>query len=376
MQSVPFFSSAKSFLQDWAEIKEELNKVFDKCIFTSDTMVNAFEKEIRDYTGASYAFGTGNCTDALILSLKALGMGPGDEVIVPCFTFVASASSVSHIGAKPVFVDIDSQTYNIDTSKVEEKITSKTRAIMPVHLFSQMAEMPQILEIASKYSLKVIEDSAESIGMWLEGIHSGLIGDVGVLSFFPAKTLAAIGDAGMIITNNPAIAEKCDLQRNNGRMKETPDISYLIGTNSRMDEVQAAILSVRLRHLANDISRRKEIANYYIERLSGLVPDVNTPIFPPRKYSTNQLFYVFVLQVRNRDDLVIYLEQNGIGTEIYYPRPLHIQPCFSYLGHKTSDFPVAEALCSSTVAIPLYPDLSIEQLDKVCTVIEEFYKKK
>lgn len=373
MQSIPFFSGAKSFLEYWPEIKEKLNQVFEKCVFTSDVMVNTFEEEIKNYTGATYAIGTGNCTDALILSLKALGVGPGDEVILPCFTFVASASSVSHLGARPVFVDIDSETYNIDTSKIEEKVTSNTRAIMPVHLFSQMADMPKILRIASKYSLKIIEDSAESIGMQLEGIHSGLHGDVGVLSFFPTKTLAAIGDAGMIITNNPDIAEKCNLLRNNGRNKDTPDISYLLGVNSRMDEIQAAILSVHLRRLPKDISKRKNIADYYIERLSSLAPNVSTPVFHPREYSTNQVYYVFVLQVKNRDKLVNHLEKNGIGTEVYYPRPLHLQPCFSYLGYKVGDFPVAEAVCSSAVAIPFYPDLSIEQLDKVCTAIEEFY---
>lgn len=374
MQPIPFFSGAKSFLQYWPEIKDQLNQVFEKCVFTSDAMVNIFEEEIKNFTGSKYAFGTGNCTDALMLSLKALGVGPGDEVILPCFTFVASASSIAHIGAKPVFVDINSQTYNIDVTKIEERITKNTRAIMPVNLFSQMAEMPKIVNIATRYSLKIIEDSAESIGMWLDGTHSGLIGDVGVLSFFPTKTLAAIGDAGMIITNNPDIAEKCNLLRNNGRRKDSPDISYLIGTNSRMDEIQAAILSVRLRHLSDDISKRKKIAEYYIERLSGLSPDVITPVFHPKDYSTNQVFYVFVLQVKNRDALVSYLEQHGIGTEVYYPRPLHLQPCFSYLDYKIGDFPVAETICNSTVAIPMYPDLSIEQMDRVCTVIEEFYK--
>lgn len=372
---VPFFSGTASFQKQWPFIHELLEGILERGVFTSGPTVAKFEKALQLYTGAEHAIAVGSATDALIIMLIAAGIGPGDEVIVPCFTFFASASSIAHVGATPIFVDIDPVTYLLDPAAVEAKITSKTRAIMPVHLFTQVADMPAIGQIALHHQLMILEDSAEGIDMWCNSVHAGLMGSAGVLSFFPTKTLGALGDAGMILTQSSEIAHTCRLLRNHGQAMQEPYVYHHIGYNSRMDEIQAAILLVRLQSLVRDIARRTELARLYTQHLGTLAPQVTTPQIPERTYSTTPVYYAYVIEAERRDELVQYLASQNIGTETYYPMPLHLQPCFAYLKHSRGDFPVAERVCTRTVALPFYPDLTIEQLESVCAAIKAFYKR-
>lgn len=370
--SVPFYSGAKSIRRDWPRISELLDSFFDGGL-TNGLLVREFEREVEKHTGASHAIAVNSATDALIIMLKASGIGEGDEVIVPSYTFFASASSIHHVGAKPVFVDIDPDTYNIDPTAIEAKLTAHTRAVMPVHLFTQMADMPAILEVASRNDLMVLEDSAEAIGMWCEGRHAGLVGRAGVLSFFPTKTLGALGDAGMILTDDGNLAELSRMLRVHGQSAHEPYVYNSIGYNSRMDDVQAAILIARLGHLKRDIAERKAIACLYDERLGNLAPWVRTPKRPQRSYATDGVHYVYLIEAEDRDGLVVHLHDRGVGTEVYYPTPLHLQPCFESLGYGHGDFPHAERASTRAVGLPLYSDLSVSQVEEVCDAIESFY---
>jgi dTDP-4-amino-4,6-dideoxygalactose transaminase len=334
-------------------------------------LVDRLESEIRRYTGARHAIAVGNGTDALILALRAAGIGPGDEVVVPAFTFIASASSVAHAGARPVFADIDPLTYALDPEAVPATIGPRTAAIMPVHLFSQPADMPRLLDIAAGHGIPVIEDSAEGIGMRVAGRHTGLLGMAGVLSFFPTKTLGALGDAGMVLTDDDEIARYCREGRDSGEDAPFAVRDGYPGIGSRMDEIQATVLLHRLAHLDADIDQRRRLAERYDKRLCGL-PEVTTPrLAPPAGSDT--VYYTYVIEAERRDELVAFLRERGIGTETYYPLPLHRQPCFGYLGHRPGDFPVAERACQRTVALPLYPDLADDQVDEVCAAVIDFY---
>jgi UDP-2-acetamido-2-deoxy-ribo-hexuluronate aminotransferase len=381
--TVPFFSGADSLRQRWPKVSALLDRITEVGHFTNGPVVQEFERAIEVYAGAKHAVAVGSATDALIIMLRAAGIGRGDEVITPCFTFFASASSIAHVGATPVFVDIDPLTYNIDPQSLEASITERTRAIMPVHLFTQMADMPTVERIATEHGLLVLEDSAEGIGMWCDGKHAGLIGQAGVLSFFPTKTLGAIGDAGMILTDDELFAQTCRLLRSHGQKADEPYMYHMIGYNSRMDDIQAAILLVRLQFLARDIAKRAALAGYYSQHLQALAPLVRTPwtqsgglCGPKRSYATNQVYYVYLIEAEHRDELVAYLTSQGIGTEIYYPIPLHMQPCFAHLGYRQGDFPIAERACTRTVALPLYPDMTMAQVEAVCQAIKTFYERR
>jgi dTDP-4-amino-4,6-dideoxygalactose transaminase len=324
----------------------------------------------------------------LLLLLRAAGIGAAgygsagttaDEVIVPCYTFFASASAVCHAGARPVFVDVEPGSYGADPAAVRAAITERTKAIMPVHLFNQMADMGAIGAIAEDAGIPVIEDSAEAIGMTHGGVHAGLLGLGGVLSFFPTKTLGAIGDAGMVITDDRLVADRCAVLRHHGRMGVTvgrisgiSNAASVSGTNSKMDEIQAAVLLTRLVHLRSAIARRAELADRYTERLAA-VPGVRTPAVVPRAVPATPVWYVYLIEADRRDALVERLTEAGVETEVYYPTPLHLQPCFAGLGHRRGEFPVAEAAAERALALPLYPDLAPSQLDRVCSVIERFY---
>ncbi len=367
IREVPFFSCARSFERQWPQLESRLKEVVEREKYSQDIMVDRFESEIRAYTSASYAIGVGNGTDALILLLKAAGIGPGDEVIVPCFTFVASATSIVHAGATPVFVDIDRATYTLDVEQVSARITERTRAVMPVHLFAQMADMAALREITRKTDLQIIEDSAEAIGMRYAGTHAGLLGIGGVLSFFPTKTLGALGDAGMVLTNNPRIAERVIALRD-------PVLDNAVYGGSRMDEIQAAILLTRLAGLDADIARRAELASHYDARLAGLYPQVRTPAIVRRRDDITAVYYVYEIESERKKELIPYLAAHGVGTEEYYPLPLHLQTCFAHLGYRPGDFPNAESACRRTLALPLYPDMTEEDVDYVCGVIASFYR--
>jgi dTDP-4-amino-4,6-dideoxygalactose transaminase len=365
---VPFFSCSRSFEQQWPSLEPLLQEIAARGRYCQDAVVDRFESAMRHYTSARFAIAVGNGTDALVLLLRAAGVGPGDEVIVPCFTFVASASSIALAGAKPVFVDVDPQTYTIDTAQIAARMTPRTRAIMPVHLFSQMADMTPLLELALRTGTLILEDSAEAIGMRWAGKHAGLVGLGGVLSFFPTKTLGAFGDGGMVLTDNPTIAERAV------ELSATEANGFWAG--SRMDEIQAAVLLTRLADLDREIECRARLARIYDERLASLYPRITTPAIATRSAETNAVYYVYVIESEDKPGLVSYLAANGVETENYYPKPLHLQDCFAYLGHKPGDFPNAERACTRTLALPLYPDMVDEDTHYVCDLMDSFHRRR
>lgn len=384
---VPFFDQTASFKQLWPLIEKQTDDVFDRGKFSHGRKVAELERALATYTGARHAIAVNSGTDALVILLRAMGIGPGDEVIVPAFTFFASASAVSMTGATPVFADIRADgDYGMDAASAEAAITERTRALMPVHLFTQTADMDALLELAQRHGLKVLEDSAESIGMRWDGTHAGLLGSGGILSFFPTKTLGALGDAGMILTDDDEVAEKATVLRHHGRMGKTIDhiagisnLSGISGTNSKMDDTQAAVLLAKLSQLDQDIARRRELADAYTRRLDGADGVLAVPRIVSRSVPTDPVYYVYVIEVERRDELVEYLTARGIGTETYYPRPLHTQPCYTDDSgapdstRRPGSFPAAESACERTLALPLYPDLTEEQLETVCAAIHDFY---
>ena len=379
-RAIPFFTQAASFEKVWPLVAHHVDDVADRGKYSHGRKVGEFERAIAAYTGARFAIGVNSGTDALVLLLRAIGLQPGDEVVVPAFSFFATASSVSLARGVPVFADIDPVSYSIDPTAAAAAVTDRTRAVMPVHLFHQLADMAALTDLASRRGLALVEDSAEAIGMRWDGTHAGLLGAGGVLSFFPTKTLGALGDAGMILTDDPAVAELADTLRHHGRMGRTIDhiagisnLSGVSGTNSKMDDLQAAILMAKLTRLDEDIATRATLAAAYSERLAGVPGVLRVPSVLPRTVATNPVWYVYVVEVERRDALVEHLTARGVGTETYYPSPLHLQPCFADLGYRAGQFPVAEAACTRTVALPLYPDLTLAEVDRVVDTIAEFY---
>jgi UDP-2-acetamido-2-deoxy-ribo-hexuluronate aminotransferase len=371
MTGVPFFNIAQTFSSHRDAFRQALTEALDTPDIANSPAVEGFENWVKGFTGSRHAIAVGNATDALSIMLIASGIGAGDEVIVPTYSFVASATSVVHAGATPVFVDIGPRHYGLEVSQIESLITPRTRAIMPVHLFSQTADMEPVMEIARRHDLLVLEDSAEGIGMWWDGIHAGCIGDAGVLSFFPTKTLGAFGDGGMILTNNDEIAAACLELRSLGLGKEGRYSRF--GFDSRMDAIQAAVLMTRARLLESEIRRRADIAAQYSRALSRLAPHVEVPTIAERNKETRGVWYVYLIECANRDGLAHFLTTNGVGVECYYPTPFHLQPCFSHLGYQRGDFPNAEAACQRALGLPMYPDLTDSDVATVCAAIEAFY---
>ncbi|MFE6197582.1 DegT/DnrJ/EryC1/StrS family aminotransferase [Streptomyces sp. NPDC057838] len=376
---VPFFTQARTFETLWPDVRSRLTEVFDDGKFSHGRQVARFEEALARWTGARYAVGVNSGTDALVLLLRACGLRPGDEVVVPAFTFIASASSVVLAGGRPVFADIDPVTYTLDPASAADAITARTRMIMPVHLFCQMADMDALLGLGRRHGLTVVEDSAEAIGMRWDGVHAGLLGAGGVLSFFPTKTLGALGDAGAILTDDPRLAETAGALRHHGRYGRTlahfPGISNettVNGVNSKMDDIQAAVLLAKLTRLHEDIARRARLAAAYTERLAGTPGVLRLPTPVPRGARTDPVFYVYLVEVERRDDLAAYLARHGVGTETYYPVPLHLQECFAGAGHRRGDFPHAERACERALALPLYPDMSLDDVDTVCDLVRRF----
>jgi len=354
----------KNILND---IKKAMDKVFTTHHYILGEQVAELEEKIAYYCHCQYAVGCASGSDALMLSLKALDIGIGDEVITTPFTFFATAGTIHHIGAKPVFVDIKEDTFNIDTDKIQEKITEKTKAIMPVHLFGQPAEMDKIMEIANEYNLKVIEDNAQGIGTKYKDKTAGTIGDIGTLSFFPSKNLGAMGDGGMCLTNDKELAEKLRCLRVHGSTSQYKH--KWVGYNSRLDTLQAAVLLVKLQYLDNWSQGRRDNADYYNEQLKN-VPQVITPKISNKCTS---IYNQYTLRVQNRDGLLKHLRNNNIGCAIYYPLPLHLQECFAYLGGKEGDYPVAEKSSKEVISIPIYAELTKEQQDYIIEKIKGFY---
>lgn len=371
---VNFFTSQREYLEKKSEFDKAIEESLINGVSTLGKPVKDFESSIQQFTGAKHAIAVASGTDALILTSDILGFKDGKEVITSPFTFLASTSCIARHGGKPVFVDIDEDTFSIDASKIEEKINSNTVGILPIHLFNQMSDMDALSGIAKKHGLHVLEDAAEAFGMRWKGSgseynHSGTIGDFGIFSFFPTKTLGAYGDGGMIVTNNDNLANLARSYRVHGA-----SIKYhydYIGYNSRLDSIQASILNVKMKYIENAIRQREIIAGWYFDRLK----DCSNIKFPKIKGEQKPVYYVFNILAEKRDELADYLKQNEVGCSIYYPMPLHVQKCFSYLGYKKGDFPIAEKISEKIIALPIYPEITEQEVDFVCETIKQFYKR-
>lgn len=358
----------------YQQLKEKMDKavleVLGSGSYVLGKNVAALEQEIAEYCQTKRAVGVANGTDALHLALRALDIGPGDEVITVSFTFVATSEVIGLVGATPVFVDIKQDTFNIDYTELEKKITPKTKAIIPVHLYGQPVQIEPIIEIAKKYNLYVIEDCAQAIGATYKGKKVGSFGDIGCFSFFPTKNLGAYGDGGIITTNSDYIADRIISLRNHGSRQRY--YHQEIGMNSRLDEIQAAILRVKLPHLDNWNQRRREVAYYYNELFLGM-SEIETPT---ELENTNCVYHQYTLKVKNgRDELHKYLQENGVGAMIYYPVPLHQQEVYEKLGIKAS-LPVTEKLAKQVISLPIFPELTKQQQEQVANAVKSFYASK
>lgn len=385
--------------RQYESIEEEVNKEVLDVLSTGQYImgknVKEFEKEISEYIGVKNSVSVGNGTDALIIALKALGIGRGDEVITTPFTFFATAESISFVGATPVFVDVDINTFNINSAKIEEKITDKTKAIMPVHIFGQPCDMDAINEIAKKHNLKVIEDACQAIGSEYKGKKAGSLSDIACFSFFPTKNLGCAGDGGMIVTDDDNLAAVCRALRAHGSGADGQkafniinDIkedavedngtdntiynplkyyNYLIGQNSRLDELQAAILRVKLRNLDKWNNARRKHARFYNEQLK------DTRLTAPfEANNVRHVYHLYVLYSDDRSKMINYLKENGIATGVYYPIPLHLQKAYQDLGYKEGDLPNAEYLSHRTFAIPMFAELTDEEKEYIVDTIKKF----
>ncbi len=333
--------------------------------FILGPQVTKFEQSAASYLGVEHAVGLASGTDALVIALRALNIGAGDEVIVPAYTFFATAGAVMSVGAKPVFVDVDPRTYQMDVSRIKPAVTPRTKAIIPVHLYGHPAEMNPILELARAHGLKVIEDNAQGFGAEYLGKKTGALGDIGCLSFFPTKNLGAYGDGGMALTNDSALAERMRMLRAHGWKKKY--YSEEVGYNSRLDALQAAILQAKLPHVDAWNEKRRALARRYTEHLAPL--GVGTPV---ECDWAKHVYHLYIIRAKKRDALQAFLKQKGIASEVYYPLPPHLtEPCRKF-GYKEGDFPHAELASRETLALPLYPELTLEQQDEVIAAVKEF----
>ncbi len=362
---IPLTNLKKQYQTIKEEIDSAIEQVITKTNFILGNEVEEFEKEIAKYFAAKFAVGVASGTDALILALKALDIGEGDEVITTPFTFIATAEAITRAGAKPVFCDIDEKTYNIDAEKIEEKITPKTKAILPVHLYGLPCEMDKILSLSQKYNLKIVEDAAQSFGAKYKDKKAGTIGDMGCFSFFPAKNLGAFGDGGMVITNNEKTMQKLKYLRNHGQTRQYHYTMH--GFNSRLDTLQAAILKVKLNHIDKWITMRRGNAEYYKKLFSG--SNVTIPFIPD--YVEDSFNYYTIRIKEKRDAVLTHLKENGIAAAIYYPLCLHLQEVYKSPGHGLGDFPVAEKLQNEVLSLPMYPELEKKEMEEVVTQIKE-----
>jgi dTDP-4-amino-4,6-dideoxygalactose transaminase len=375
---VPFFDLAAQFKSIEGEIKSSMDEVFQNQQFILGSKVQTLEETIAQYCRSRYAIGVASGSDALLLALMVLGIRTGDEVILPPFTFFATAGAVSRLGAIPVFVDIDQQTFNIDPSKIEEKITTRTKAIIPVHLFGQCADMVPLLKIAKEKRLFIIEDAAQALGAEYKptpgsvGRRAGQIGDIGCFSFYPTKNLGAFGDAGMVTTDNSVWAEKLRLLRVHGSQPKY--FHKQIGINSRLDTLQAAILLVKFKYLEKWTTERQRKAERYRSLFQDLLSSVKGFKLPTIQYQNRHIFHQYVIRVPERDRLKQFLSEEGIGTDIYYPVPLHLQECYSFLKYRSGDLPNSEKASEEVLALPIYPELTEDQQMAVVDRIKAFYQ--
>lgn len=392
--NIPLIDMQRQYNYLSSEIDKAIKEVCSSGKYILGNKVNKFEEEAANYLGCKYSISCANGTDALILSLTALGVKQGDEIITTPYTFFATAEAISKVGAVPVFIDVDKKSYNINPSMIEKKISDRTRGIIPVHLFGNPANIKDIIDIANRYNLFVIEDACQSIGAEYKGKMVGTFGDTGCFSFFPTKNLGAFGDGGMVVTNNDRIAKLIKGLRTHGsgkpgkeaydvlynesteiidKLSEFNDIcnekyyNYLIGFNSRLDEIQAAILSVKLKSLDKWIAARQRLSEYYSKELKN-----SNLVTPYISNDSKSAYNLYVVQSEKRDKLVKYLKEFGISTGIYYPVPLHLQKVYSRLGYKEGDFPVSEYLSKRTLALPLFPELTKDEQEYIIKCIYEF----
>jgi dTDP-4-amino-4,6-dideoxygalactose transaminase len=393
MTFVPLLDLKPQYASIKADIQEAINRVCDSQYFILGPEVQALEKELAAYCCTDFALGVSSGTDALLVAMMALNIQPGDEIITTPYTFFATAGSVARLSAKAVFVDIDAKTFNIDPTKIEEKITPRTKAIIPVHLYGQCADMDPIMEIARQHNLYVIEDAAQAIGAEYKGRRAGGIGHIGCFSFFPSKNLGAFGDGGAVTTNDPSLAEQMRILRVHGSKPKY--YHQFVGGNFRLDALQAAVVRVKLKYLDNWTAGRQRNASFYNKLFTELgltdasgkglltLPfessesgqythrtEADAAPFATHRHIYNQ----YVLRVpHKRDELQAFLKERQIGAEIYYPVPLHLQECFADWGYQTGDCPVSEAAAKQTIALPIYPELTEEQIQTVVKAIAGFY---
>lgn len=390
---VPLLDLKVQFNTIREEIKKKLDEVVESQYFILGKEVQELEKKVSEYVGTKYAIGVSSGTDALLIALMAIDLKPGDEVILPSYSFFATAGVVARMNAIPVFADINPYTFNINPLDIEKRITEKTRAIIPVHLYGQSCEMNEIINIAKKYNLKIIEDAAQAIGtQYKDGKKVGSIGDIGCFSFFPSKNLGCFGDGGIVTTNDDELGEKLRILRVHGSKPKY--YHKIIGGNFRLDEIQAAVLNVKFQYLDSWSAKRRENAELYTKLFieAGLSEqegklvynENNTVLLPKAMYkgykdpSGNEIinyhiYNQYVIRVRERDSLKIFLAENEIGTEIYYPVPFHRQECFKYLNCDLNSYPISDDSANSTLALPIYPELKTEQIHYVVDKIREFY---
>ncbi|MDQ0218434.1 DegT/DnrJ/EryC1/StrS family aminotransferase [Peribacillus cavernae] len=353
------------------EMLKALDDVMSKAHFILGDNVKKLESDVAKYSNVNHGIGVANGSDAIHIALQASGVGPGDEVIVPAFTFFATAGAVARAGATPVYADIDPRTFNIDPASIEKAVTDKTKAIVLVHLYGQMADMDAIAAVAKKHNLAVIEDAAQAIGAKYKGKTVGELGTAATYSFFPTKNLGAYGDGGMIVTNDTELAEKMRVIRVHGSKPKYHH--HVLGYNSRLDELQAAVLNVKFPHLDTWIKLRREKANTYTQLLNEALKDnVVTPFIEEHN---EHVFHQYTIRVQRRDELQAFLKEHGVATMIYYPKPLHLQPVFEELGYKEGDLPETEKACAEAISLPMYPELKQEQQEYVVKKIAEFYNK-
>jgi dTDP-4-amino-4,6-dideoxygalactose transaminase len=367
-EPIPQLDLAAQYAAVGGEIREAVKRVLESQQFILGREGAALEAGIAQLCGVAHGVGVGSGTDALVLALRACGVRAGDEVILPPFTFVATGSAVSALGAIPVFADIHPNTYNINPAELERRITPRTRAIVVVHLYGLVADMDPVMTFARARKLPVIEDAAQAIGAAYRGQRAGALGNAACFSFYPTKNLGACGDAGMVVTNSQELADKVRILRNHGQKEKY--ISSEAGWNNRLDELQAAILRVKLRHLPNwQRARQAHAAEYtsYFSQLPGIMPPL-----APEGYE--HVYHQYTIRVENRDALQRLLTQQKIGSAVYYPVPLHLQPLYASLGYKRGDFPHAEHASHEVLSLPMYPELRTEQVNRVAETVVEFVK--
>ncbi len=389
--TVPFLDLKAQFSLIKSEIEEKINSILATQLFALGPEVAALEEEIAAYCGSKYAIGVSSGTDGLLVSLMALELKPGETAITTPFTFFATAGVIARLQAKPLFCDIDEETLNLSPEKLHHLLkemkkktrTLKLRAIIPVHLYGQCADMDSILELAQSFDLAVVEDAAQAIGAEYPsraGVkQAGTMGICGVLSFYPTKNLGGYGDGGMVLTNSQKLAQKIRRLRVHGEKKRY--IYEFIGGNFRLDALQAGILRVKLRHLEKWQARRQDLASLYdrafheSELIKRGIVRLPAAIYKNEKIKNYHTYHQYVIRVKKRDRLHLYLKENGVGTAIFYPRPLHLQKCFHYLGYKRGDFPVAEKAAQEVLALPIYPELTAEQIFYVVEKITAFFRR-